>query len=412
MRCKVVFTALLLTFVEFSIADNSKWSIEAEIVGGLYSDGELDSWISGGLGKTRVGPDDDSLILDAAISISYQASLQSRFVLETGYHSDPADEFGVLQAYWEFKPLPDGDWRSKYRIGAFHLPVSLENRHSLWQPVYTATPSLINAWIGEETRVIGAEGQWTWRPSRSSPHKITPKVGVFTSNDSAGAMLAWRGWTSHNRQTFLGEKLDLAALPVIQPGQPFEQQAPEFEPFVEVDDRPGHYVGLDWEYHKKAKIQYLYYDNQADPMIVEDGQYGWHTRFHHLGIRIKPAKDWSLVSQMILGNTIMGPRAVDNDFSSAFVLLSRKMGQRRLSARLETFRVEDRDFLRELDPNGESGNAFTVSYSVKTAEGWLFTLEGKTLRSDRDYYEVFGESGKLTDSQLNFQIQKRFQVLK
>lgn len=395
--------------ISYSVAEEkSAWAVTGLIEANAFAGNMRPSWLEGELGKFRVGDGGQNAFVSSAAALSYEFNLQSKIVLEAAYHYDPNDRVGITQAYWNFKPLARGNWQSQYRLGAFHVPVSMEHSELLWQSKYTIAPSMINTWVGEELRTLGAQGRWSWRPNRTSRQKLSFTAAFFGGNDSAGAMLAWRGWAAHSRQSVLGETIKMPALPVIAPGNPFSKQAQEYEPFVEVDDTLGHYIGLDWDYDRKLKISYLYYDNRADPLVLEDGQYGWHTRFHHIGLKAKLSKHWAFVSQLMTGTTIMGPRAVDNEFTSGFALLTRKVGRHRVSVRIEAFDVDDRDFLSVEDPNDEHGQRATVNYSVQVNKAWSASFELSRLRSNRDYRALFGEKEEQTENQVALRLRYQF----
>ena len=390
-------------------AKQQKWSIQGTADATAHFGNAQQSWLSEeAMGKHRAGDDDTSTILQGALALQYKPSLQSGFSVEAAYYPDPNDKIGITQAFWHYKTLSTKHWSSQYRLGAFHIPISLENPGPLWQSRYTITPSMINTWAGEELRIIGAQGSWSWRPSPISRHKISFSTAAFGANDSAGVMLAWRGWASHNRQALLGETIGMQALPVTQPGAPFEKQAQEFEPFVEVDDRAGYFVNVGWRYDRKINISYLYYDNRGDPLALEDNQYAWDTRFHHLGLQAKLTNNWTLISQATVGNTLMGPGAVDNDFMSAFILLSKKIDRHRFTARAEIFDIDDLDFLPEVDPNDEDGYRLTLGYRFKFDDNWNVAAEASRLQSNRKYREVFGQSKKLRENQFLLKIQYKF----
>jgi len=378
-------------------AERPGWSLDNLTHARASNSNGLDTWIEGGVGKLQSERNDSSATILSGFSATYRFGLTSALRVEGAVSSGPGQSIGVTEALWEFKPLSRGAWKPRYKVGAFHNPLSLEHSKEFWQPLYTVSSSMLNAWVGEELRTIGAETQWRWRPRRSSPHQVRLLGALFAGNDSAGAMLSWRGWAAHNRVSFLGETFDLPALPVIQPGAPFASQAPEYEPFVEVDDRVGYYVGASWQYKTKIGVHYQYYDNRGDPLALEDGQYAWDTTFHHLGLKWRPAPGLTLLVQAMTGNTVMGPWAVDNDFSTAFFLLSKSHERHRFTGRVETFDVDDQDFLAVIDPGDESGTRLTLAYRYKFSDQMTLSVEASQMRVQRDYFLVFGRSRSQTE---------------
>ena len=107
----------------------------------------------------------------------------------TGDHDrNPVD----LNEFWiDVRPFPTNSIRWHAKTGAFHMPVSLENRGVGWSDVYSITPSALNTWMSVGfaplARIRGAVGwaprtatsaMWHWsgqctagmiRPVRSSP---------------------------------------------------------------------------------------------------------------------------------------------------------------------------------------------------------------------------------------------------
>jgi len=376
---------------------------------GLISGGNArTSWLDGGAGKFRAGAEQNDAQLHAAFGLEYRFNLQSAFKFEGAYHGDNKAKVGLTQAYWEYKPLASQHWRSQYRVGAFHVPASLENHGDFWYSPYNQTSSLLNSWIGEELRTIGLEGRWQWRASPQSPHKFSVSAAIFAANDSAGAMLSWRGWAAHNRQTLIGERLSLRLRPSIQEDGVFPDQAPEFEPFVEVDDRLGYYISVDWLHHSRFHFRYFYYDNRGDPLALENGQYAWGTNFQNIGARLNLSPTTKLIAQWMHGNTTMGPGAIDNDYSSAFVLLSHQRAHHRLTFRAERFSVNDNDFMQTLDPNDENGDRLTFSYVYRPKHRLSIAVEASRIRSDRADRVLFDESPRLVEHQVNTRIRYRF----
>jgi hypothetical protein len=111
-----------------------------------------------------------------------------------------------------------------------------------------------------------------------SAHDFELSVAAMRYNDPAGAMLAWRGWVVSSRQSFAGEEL---SLPDLDTGySPYESK-----PFTELDHRTGYHVTTQWDWHDHGRVLAGYYDNRADPRVVDDLQWAWTTRFAHIGIK-------------------------------------------------------------------------------------------------------------------------------
>jgi hypothetical protein len=323
-------------------------------------------WLEGGLDKSRFGDGDEPLVLGGVL-LDYTGRFTPGFaarVTLAGY--DGTDEpIDVLEAYAELRPVPRSASRWRARLGWFYPPVSLESSGTAWTSPYTLSFSAINTWIGEEIRSQGAEVEWTRMGRfRGSPHDLSAVAGVVRQNDPAGALISWRGWALHDRQTGLIERLPLADLPAFRPQGSFPPQEAFEEPFRELDGRVGWYAGAGWDGHDKWRLRALHYDNRGDPGVVEGGQWAWLTRFDHVGLHLRPLRRFDVVAQALEGDTRMdgftGP-LVDVEFRSAFVLGSHTWRRHRISLRYDTFEVDDRDATPD-DPNGESGQAWTAAY--------------------------------------------------
>lgn len=356
-----------------------------------------------GTGKFRFDEADNGRVLPGSngLEIHYQVSTTSQIKGVVLYNQDPDHDLALTELFWHKRPLPQGSVRSDYKVGAFYPPISLEHVGRLWTSPYTITPSVLNSWVGEELRTVGVQGKWTWMGRhRSSPHDFSVTTALFGGNDSTGALIAWRGWIRTDRQTGLGGSVSIGDLPTFRPGMPFQLQDPDSEPFIEVDDRLGFYVGADWSYQKRLKLSLLYYDNQTDPGVVEDGQYGWHTHFGHLGLRLQLANDLRLLGQVISGSTRMGPdREVNTPFYASYLMLIKSIDQHRLSLQLEEFYVHDDDTL-PMDANNERGKGVTLAWSYRPQKQWQFTTQYTWMQSDRDQRRYFAEPRHQDESQL------------
>ena len=103
--------------------------------------------------------------------------------------------------------------------------------------------SAINTWVAEELRSTGAEFTLSRRPSGlGGAHTFSINVAAFMGNDPAGSLLAWKGWSVHDRQSRFSDDLPLPPLPQIQPDGMFSEQDPYVEPFQEIDDEVSYRV--------------------------------------------------------------------------------------------------------------------------------------------------------------------------
>ena len=201
------------------------------------------SWTDGGFGKTRFGPSSDRFQLDARAiegDVVWQPHLSwSLDATIAATVQDGADNPGLSEAYLSFRREPHGNFRAHARAGLFWPPVSLEHSGPEWAVTDTITPSAINSWIGEEVKVGGLEagGQW-----RFGGHRLSLNGALFGFNQTAGTLLAFRGWAFDDvKATAFGH------LPLPPRGSFLQYaQADSTRPVIEIDDRPGFYARLGW----------------------------------------------------------------------------------------------------------------------------------------------------------------------
>jgi len=343
----------------------------------------VQSYLEGGYGK--FSSNDDVALSLGQLGLSYSAEFDSQFsahLIGNGYAGIANDGAGITEAYIKFQGLPSATGlRLQARAGLIYPKVSLENVLTAWASPYTLDYSTLNAWLGEEVRHRGAEISLTRLGKfHESEHDVEISVAALRYNDPTGAMLAWHGWVSTSRQSLEGEKLPL---PDLDTGfSPYDS-----EPYRELDHRTGYHVTTQWDWHGHGRVLAGYYDNNADPHVVEDLQWAWATRFAHVGVKWQLPADIELVAQYLAGNTLMQSShdnvdLVFNDFHSGFVLLSRKIERHRISARLEEFAVVDRDD-NVIDNNNEYGKAATINYTFQLNRACSLVAEHTWLRSIR-----------------------------
>lgn len=357
-------------------------------VQGVFHRDAQTSWLRQGAQATRYGAGDNGLQLaSAGVGIDYQLNRDWHFSASAIAYPEPQSELALTEAFFHYKPAPQGAWRQQWRLGAFHLPLSLENTGPLWSTEYTLTPSVINTWVGEELRGLGAEWRWQWLGRQlQSPWDIDLFAAVYGFNDPAGAMLAWRGWGSHDRIAGLGSEYPITPIPIIMGGE-LSAQEQYYDPFVETDERPGFYLGGKASWQKQWHLDYAYYDNQADPNTVEAGQYGWRTRFHHIGMQWQADStgllaDSKLLAQWMEGDTEMGARAIMAGFRARYIMLVKSWQRVDVAIRWEDFSTSDRDNT-PMDTNIENGESATVSVARWWKGGFKTSLEFKRWKSTR-----------------------------
>lgn len=307
----------------------------------------------------------------------------------------------ATEAFLQWRPASMSALRYSARLGAFFPPVSLENTGTGWTSPYSLTASGINSWVGEELRVFGGEAQLALRFEGGGQASL---FGAgFGNNDTAGALLAWRGFSLHSYEATFGDRLPLpTASGALQ--RFFPQQALSTQPFVEVDGRPGYYLGLSLEQPDYGKFRALYYDNRARTSAIDQGQYAWHTRFASLGVKLDLPFELVFIGQGLAGRTQMGApvngvHPVDTRFHAYSFLLSKALGDHRFSLRHDRFGAGGGDLLPQ-DANQESGYAFTVNYnySFEFYAQHQLNLEFVQIDSNRPARQSFGEAARQRES--------------
>lgn len=379
---------------------------------GLASIDGHPSWTDGGAGKLRRFDGDMPVRAFAQLRQPLGDTLSLVAAAEFG-NDGTSRETGLTQLYLSWRPVPRSRVRHRLTVGAFYPRISLEHSQAGWSSKYSLNPSAIGAWVGEELRTFGAEWKLSTRvsgPGGEGVLSIAPSV--FLNNDPTGALIAWRGWSIHDRQSTLFDRLPLSPLPLNQTMRRFDRQAPYHAPFHEVDGRPG--VALAVDYKRGASLWRAgYLDNRADPEAIERGQYGWRTRLHHVGVRQRLPAKLELVAQWLRGSTLMGTRidggrrAVDAMFASQFIQLSHVSARQMLTARVDRFRVVDRDVLTE-DDNNERGHGLTLAYRWSLTPYTRIAAEWLRIRTERPGWAFTGLETERTETQLQLRVQLRY----
>jgi hypothetical protein len=325
------------------------------------------SFLNGGFGLLRFDSQHEGLILGRAFlapgwRITDIVSLHAVIDTYGDHNRNPVD---LSELYLDIRPFPTGAIRWRGRIGAFYMPVSLENRGVGWTDVYSITPSAVNSWIGEEFRTIGAEIEARWLGASSGYLGDFALVGaVYGWNDPAGVMLAQKGFTLTDRPSTLFGYLG----------------SPPIDFYHEVDKRPGYYAGATWRHHDRLEVRALHYDNLADPNAeTQSGFYAWHTRFDSAGARLEPDAHWTLIAQAINGDTVVGVDDEDDPlfllrFRAAFALTSYEWGRERVTARYDEFHTHQVSGFYG-PPRDQNGHAWTLAYSYEPGEHWQILAE-------------------------------------
>jgi hypothetical protein len=332
-------------------------------------DGEP-SWTIGGFGKTRYGSDGPDLSVKprfADANIVWQPrftwSLSGTVVgtVQGGKTLQP----GLSEAYLSWKPLNGGPVRLSGRAGLMWPPVSLEHGGGEWAVNESITPSAINSWMGEEVKVVGAELGASFALGQ---HKMALTGALFDMNDTAGALLAFRGWAVHDRKAMI-----FRAQPLPPLNSFIVRVQPRYShPIIEMDGgymkRPGYYAKVAWDLPVPVHVEYIHYDNGSNPASFDEYlEWGWRTKFDNVGLVATVLPETQLRIQGMSGSTVMGypmptARWVDMHFRSGYALLTHYFARGSVSGRIETFRTRNR------------GSTLT---SVDDEDGWSAMLAAR-----------------------------------
>jgi len=258
--------------------------------------------------------------------------------------------------------------------------MSLENTDTAWTSRYNQNFSAINSWFAEELKVSGLEWSMS-RPGRAfrSHYSFTGVGGLFAGNDTIGSIISWRGFALHSTQTNIGDKVYFADYPSIQSG-PLEKQPNWVNPYLELDNRIGHYVGGHLKHRNGFEARLYHYDNNGDPLVLKHQQYAWDTRFDTLAIFYPLSKRSQLLAQWLYGNTVMGDNAVNLDYKAWFTMLSHDFRPYKISIRYDKFETVDKDDL-EGDNNNGHGEGITLSLAKNVNSSFKVKLDVTRLNS-------------------------------
>jgi hypothetical protein len=332
------------------------------------------SWYEGDTGILAYSKDGANL-QQGVFNVSDSFGSGLSYDVVANYYPLGERHLGLSQAQLSYKPLSPNKVRWRARAGLFYPGMSLENVSLGWLSPYSYTQSAINTWIGEELRVAGLE-MTLFSPGRARNSAFSWELhgGIFKGNDPMGAMLTWRGFAMHDRQSLYNEKIPMAAYPTVI-GEDRLNHPAYVEPFHEFDGRLGYYLGAHLEYFKKTNLRYYYYDNQADPNEVNSQRiYGWRTRFHSVALQHQFTDSTAVIAQWLSGDTVMGKRYVAADFNAWYVLLSHTIAQHRLSVRFDKFDVTEDDIF-SWDWNDSHGDALTLAWRYDISPQWQIGIE-------------------------------------
>jgi hypothetical protein len=316
------------------------------------------SWTEGGFGRSRFGGDAGHVTAQADLVWKPQFPWDFSAVVDLQAQPGQTRGVDVGEAFLRFKPVPRGDTRFNVRAGLFYPDISREHDGPAWTVTDTITPSAINSWVGEELKVVGLEGTVT---QAFDAQEVWATGGVFYYADTAGTLLALRGWSLSDLKSSANGHFDLPPLSPFMAGK-----QPRFTtPVHEIDNRPGWYGQLGWRRHGFA-IDVTRFDNGGDRRSADAHlEWAWDTRFWNLGLTWDLDDRTSLRAQAMRGQSDMGfstPKIwIDTGFNAAYGLFTRRYGDDALSLRGDWFEVTDHTW-KAADPNREWGWALTAAW--------------------------------------------------
>ena len=204
MRSTLSVIASLIAATAAGAADLSSVDAQGFVeLRGVAVDSSLPSYVHGGLGLLPFDDEHDGVesghfVLDLRAPLSETLRAQFSAIATTG--DDEQNPVDITEAFIEWRPYPQSQWRWRAKLGAFYPPISLENRGVGWQSLYSLSPSAINTWVGEEARSVGAELSATSvGATLGRDLDIGGVVGVYGWNDPIGVLIFERGWSLNDR---------------------------------------------------------------------------------------------------------------------------------------------------------------------------------------------------------------------
>ncbi|HEX4695965.1 hypothetical protein [Sphingomonas sp.] len=373
------------------------------------TDGET-SWLDDGYGKTRFDAasarnfrlDPEAVEADVVWTPRFTWGLSGTVVAIAQQGQENVVD--LSEAYLTYKPLLAGGTKLNVRAGLFWPPVSLEHTGPEWRVRDTITPSAIGSWIGEEVKVGGVEANVT---RTIGAQRLSGTFAIFGLNDTAGTLLAFRGWALHDEKAVA---FGTQPLPPLNPFFAADVQATRTRPAIELDNRPGWYAKLGWTPTPWLDLQAVHYDNRGNPEAVTPTlQWGWRTRFDTLGT-VLSLGDWQVRAQGMSGRTMMGfPEGdrlwVDTRFRSGYVMTTRNFGRGSASLRAEAFSTTSLG--SELGRDwSENGWALTAAARRDIGKTWTVLVEALHVDSRKDARASVG----LTPDQDQTQVQLALRV--
>lgn len=347
------------------------------------------AWIDGGLGKARFGDDHQGPRLGEAALVwnpRFTDTVSAVVVAESQDGQRHLVDLG--EGYLAYRSRPGATLRLSARAGVFYPPISLEHDGLDWTVPDTITPSAINSWVAEETKVVGVEATIR-RTLAGQTFSLT--AGGFKNGDTSGTELTFRGWALHDIKSPVFGRFPLPPLT----GRMASRQAPSTTPLAEIDGRIGYYGRVEWRPSSVLAFDLFGYENEGDRTSVDTNrEWSWETRFWNLGMRLE-LDAVAVKAQVMTGETLMGYSNangiwVDVGFEAAYVSASKALGPGSATVRYDHFSTTDRTN-KATDNNAEHGWAGLAAYRWDVRPNAQIVFEAlhiDSFRRDRERFAL------------------------
>lgn len=366
---------------------------------------DSDSWLEGGFGVLAEGEDGQpSDSLRGSIATSIEWDIGDRFATHLHLLGSSAQgrrdaSAGIVEAFLQLDLL-DLEERSgapshhlRLRLGTAFLPTTFENVAPLWRSPYAVSSSALTNWIGEEFRPSGLQVEYR----NQHRHGWSSRFGtaLFGGTDSAGALIAWRGWGPGDRLTLWDEVVPLPALPSLgEDGLFAPQRSDGTKPFGrDLDGRLGWAAWAGATAPGGSSAQATWVDTRGD-RDLHHGEYAWDSQFAIVGGEVPIGRSGLLAAEWMWGSTAMqpGPQPrVDIDFSTWYLLANREVGRWQTTLRYEAFENTDRAHYPGTEPADQDGHAWTLAAGVQLGHLNL-RLEWLDVDSERPSWNQPGDT--------------------
>lgn len=377
------------------------------------------AWIEGGFGRFQVGAEGPGNSTgwargEGQLGIQWEHGASWTGHLHLMGRAEDSDargrQLGFTEAWVQHQTAVGQRSELFTRAGLFFYPSSMENSDPLWGSPYTLSYSAINSWIGEEFRPLGIDLRW--RHFARSDHIYSVAATVFGGNDTMGTLLAWRGWTLHDRLSVFDEPLPLPPVFSLEPDEVFGAQRPFTSTAFgsDLDGRPGWALRARISKARDYQAQLAWVDNRGDRGLHGD-EYAWHTRFWLAGASWQASPQIELLGELTSGTTTMnypGMPWVDADFDAAYLMASTQTGHGRWSLRYDRFRLEDRLQVADWGLFDDSGYAWTLAWIHSLSDRSRLAAELVWLSADRPVAAQSGFAKDASGSMLSLEWRWRF----